>query len=122
MKKLLGLLFASMFVFAASFPMHAQKSAKKPATVARWEGTVIGTGADKSSLDVRQVNRAAERTIYFDSATVWTSHSHTYKTAKKIDASQVKEGDFVICVGTVNEKREFHATSISKRLSHSPDK
>jgi hypothetical protein len=113
----LGLLFASMFVFAASSTLLAQESAKKPAKGPRWEGTVIRIGVDKSNLDVRQANGAAERTIFFDSATVWTSYSDTYKTAKKIDASQVKEGDFVICLGTVNEKGEFHATTISKRLS-----
>jgi hypothetical protein len=111
-----------MFVFAASSPMLAQESTttKKPET--RWEGTVIRIGADKSSLDVRQTNAAAERTIFFDSATVWTSQHHGDKTANKIDASHVKEGDFVICLGTVNEKGEFHATTISKRLSHTPDK
>jgi hypothetical protein len=120
MKKLLGLLLASMFVFAAVSTMRAQESAKKPAKEARWEGTVIRISADKSSLDVRQVSGDVEKTIYFDSATVWNSQFHGDKKVNKIDASDVKEGDRVICFGTYNEKNEFHATTISKRLSHSP--
>jgi len=120
MKRLLGLLFAFMFVFAVTTPVRAQESAKKPAKEARWEGTVIRTSSDKSSFDVREVNGDVERTIYFDSATVWTSQSHAGKTANKIDPSDVKQGDRVICLGTYNEKKEFHATTISKRLSHSP--
>jgi hypothetical protein len=119
MKKLLGLLLASMFVFAAVSTMRAQESAKKPAKAARWEGTVVRISSDKSSLDVRQPD-GTQKTIYFDSATVWNSQYHGDKTVNKIDASQVKEGDVVICMGTYHEKNEFHATTISKRLSHSP--
>ena len=120
MKKLLGLLLASIFVFTATTPMRAQESAKKPAKEARWEGTVIRISSDKSALDVRQAKGTIERMIYFDSATEWNSQYHGSKTVNKIDASQVKEGDYVICAGTYNEKNNFHATTISKRLSHSP--
>ena len=34
-----------------------------------------------------------------------------------IDANQVRDGDRVICLGFYNEKGEFQAASISKRLS-----
>jgi hypothetical protein len=121
MKKLLRLLFASMFVFAVVAPMLAQESAKKPAKEARWEGTVVRFSSDKSSFDVRQVKGNIEKTIYFDRATVWNSQYHGSKTVNKIDPSQVKEGDRVICVGTYDEKALFHAKTISKRLSHSPE-
>ena len=120
MKKLLGLLFASMFVAAVTTPLLAQESAKKPAKEARWEGTVVRISSDNSTLDVREVGGNVEKTIHFDSATVWNSQYHGDKTVTKIDASQVKPEDRVICIGTYNEKREFHATTISKRLSHSP--
>ena len=120
MKRLLGLLFAFIFVFAVTTAMRAQESAKKPANEARWEGTVMRIFSDKSTLDVRKANATITRTIYFDNATVWNSQYHGDKKVNKIDASQVKEGDYVICVGTYNEKNEFHATRISKRLSHSP--
>ena len=119
MNKLLGLVFASLFVFIVTGPMRAQESAKKPAKEARWEGTVVFMGSD-STLRVRQVGGTIEKTIHFDSATVWNSQYHGDKTVNTIDASQVKGGDRVICIGTYNEKGEFHAIMISKRLSHSP--
>jgi hypothetical protein len=115
MKKLLGLLFAFIFVFTATAPMRAQESAKKEA---RWEGTVIRISSDKSSMQVRK--DTIERMIYFDSSTVWNSQYHGDKTVNKIDASEVKEGDYVICLGTYDEKNALHAMRISKRLSPSP--
>jgi len=118
MKKLLWLLIASMFVFTVATPMRAQESAKKPAKEARWEGTVVRIGSDNSTLDVRQVSGDIVKTIHFDSSTVWNSQYHGDKTVNTIDASQVKEGDRVICLGTYDEKNEFHAKTISKRLSH----
>jgi len=120
MKKLLGLLFASLFVFTVTGLMGAQESAKKPAKEARWEGTVIRIGSDNSTLDVKQGDGSIIKTIHFDSATVWNSQFHADKTVNKIDPSQVKEGDYVICFGTYDEKNDFHARRISKRLSHSP--
>ena len=120
-KALLGLAFVSLFAFTLAAPLPAQDtSAAKPAKQVRWEGTVIRVGADNSTLDVRQVGGNIEKTIHFDSATVWNSQYHDGKTINKIDASQVKEGDRVICVGTYDVKGDFHATTISKRLSHSP--
>ena len=120
MRKLLGFLFASIFVFTVSTLVLAQESTttKKPANEARWEGTVVRFSSDRSSFDVRQVNGEFQKTIYFDSATVWNSQYHGSKTVNKIDPSDVKEGDRVICLGTYNEKNEFHAKTISKRLSH----
>ena len=120
MRKLLGFLFASIFVFTVSTLVLAQESTttKKPANEARWEGTVVRFSSDRSSFDVRQVSGDIQKTIYFDSATVWNSQYHGSKTVNKIDPSDVKEGDRVICLGTYNEKKEFHAKTISKRLSH----
>jgi len=120
MRKLLGFLFASIFVFTVSTLVLAQESTttKKPANEARWEGIVVRFSSDRSSFDVRQVNGDIQKTIYFDSATVWNSQYHGSKTVNKIDPSDVKEGDRVICLGTYNEKNEFHAKTISKRLSH----
>jgi len=120
MRKLLGFLFASIFVFTVSTLVLAQESTttKKPANEARWEGIVVRFSSDRSSFDVRQVNGEFQKTIYFDSATVWNSQYHGSKTVNKIDPSDVKQGDRVICLGTYNEKNEFHAKTISKRLSH----
>jgi len=120
MKKLLGLLFVSLFAFTVSTPILSQESTTtKPAKEGRWEGNVIRTNADHSTIDVRQVGGQVERTIHYDSATAWNSQYHGDKTVNKITASDVKEGDRVICLGKYNDKGEFYATTISKRLSHS---
>lgn len=120
MKRLIRLLVASVFVFAVSTPVRAQENAKQSPKAARWEGVVIRISPDHSTLDVRQVGGNIEKAIHFDSATAWNSQYHESKKVDKIDASQVKEGDRVICIGSYNDKNEFHATTISKRLSHSP--
>jgi len=120
MKKLLGLLLASAFVFTVPQPAGAQESTKNSTKEARWEGTVIRISSDNSTLDVRQVSGQVEKTIHYSAATAWNSQYHESKTVNKIEASEVKEGDRVICLGTFNDKGEFHATTISRRLSHSP--
>ena len=119
MKRLLWLFIMSMFVFAVSSPIRAQESAttKKSAKEVRWEGNVIRI--NQNSIDVREAGGTLQRAIYFDSATVWNSQYHGDKTVNKITASDVKEGDRVICLGKNNDKNEFIATTISKRLSHS---
>ena len=121
-KALLGLAFVSLFAFTLAAPLPAQDTTApaKPAKEVRWEGTVIRVGVDNSTIDVRQVGGNIEKLIHFDSTTVWNSQYHDGKTVNKIDASEVKVGDRVICVGTSDAKGEFHATTISKRLSHSP--
>jgi hypothetical protein len=56
MRKVLGFLFASIFVFTVSTLVLAQESTttKKPANEAHWEGTVVRFSSDRSSFDVRQ--------------------------------------------------------------------
>lgn len=120
MKKLLWLFITSIFALAVSAPIRAQESAttKKSAKEVRWEGNVIRVNSN-STMDVRELNGNAEKTIHFDSSTEWNSQYHGDKTVNKITASDVKEGDRVICLGKYNDKNEFVATTISKRLSHS---
>jgi hypothetical protein len=60
-----------------------------------------------------------EKTCVFDSSTKWVSQYHADKKINDIDASQVKEEDYVICKGTAAGAGTIHATLISKRLSHS---
>ena len=132
LKKLLALLFTSVLVFSLSMPVFAQegskkeeaketsaqeKAEKKAAKQARWEGLVTRSNKDKSTLTVRKRGSNAEKVIHYDSSTQWTSQEHGSKKVNNIDASQVKDGDRVICRGTYDEKGEFHATLISKRLS-----
>ena len=84
----------------------------------RWEGTVIRSRPDKSTLTVRNKDNA-EMTVQYDSSTLWVSQYHGSKKTNNIDPSQVKDNDFVICKGTYSKDGVLHATLISKRLSHS---
>jgi hypothetical protein len=122
-KKLLALVFTSLLVFAASAPLFAQEAAKekmakpKKTEQARWEGIVVRSSSEKSTLDVRKRGGNIEKTIHYDGSTKWTSQEHGSKTVNNITASDVKDGDRVICLGTYDEKGDFHATLISKRLT-----
>ena len=109
-KQRITLLLAAMLVLLPPMLALAQTSA-------RWEGIVTRSSKDKSTLTVRKRGSSAEKIIHYDSSTQWTSQEHGSKKVNNIDASQVKDGDRVICRGTYDEKGEFHATLISKRLS-----
>src|SRR5947209_17790924 len=133
-KKILTLLFTLVFAFSLSMPLFAQEGTKKEeaketpaqekaekaekgqkaAKQARWEGIVTRSNKDKSTLTVRQRSSGVEKTIHYDSSTQWISQEHLSTNTKIIDASQVKDGDRVICLGTYDEKGEFHATILSK--------
>lgn len=114
-KKHLSLLCV-LFAFSLAVIFVSQAAAQKEA---RWEGRVIRSNKDNSTLTVRGQSDA-EKTIKYDSSTKWVSQYHASKKVTSIDASEVKDGDYVICKGTEPKTGEFHATLISKRLSHSP--
>jgi hypothetical protein len=122
-KKLLALVFTSLFVFSMAASVFAQEAAKekmakpKKAEQAKWEGIVVRSSAEKSTLDVRQRGGNIEKTIHYDSSTKWVSQEHGSKTVNNITAADVKDGDRVICRGTYDEKGDFQATLISKRLT-----
>jgi hypothetical protein len=121
-KKLFTLLFVSMLavpmsvLFVPSAP--AQEKMDKMAKQDRWEGNVVRSNQDKSTLTVRKVGSSEEKTVAYDSSTKWVSQEHGSKKVNDIDASQVKDGDRVICEGTLDKDGVLHATLISKRLSH----
>ena len=120
MKRLLTLLLVSLFAVPLSTVAFAQETAdhSKAAKEARCDGTVIRRSAEKSTLTVRD-SKGVEKTVQYDSSTRWVSQEHGSKKVNAIDASQVKDGDRVICKGTWEKKSGvFHATLISKRLSH----
>ncbi len=120
LKKQLILLFALVLTLplAAVFAHQAPAKAAK-AKVARWEGRVLRTSKADSSLTVRKSGSSIEKTCVYDSSTKWVSQYHADKKINDIDASQVKEEDYVICKGTEEKAGVVHATLISKRLSHS---
>ena len=120
-RKLFTLLFASVLVFGLSAPVFAQEGSKpaegKAAKQGRVEGFVTRSNKDNSTLTVRNRDTNVEKIVQYDSSTQWTSQEHHSKKVNNIDASQVKDGDRVICLGTWEKDGVLHATSISKRLS-----
>ena len=110
-----GAAVLSMVVLVFSVLVPFAKSAGKEARV---EGRVVRSDKDKSTLTVHGEGTNAEKTVFYDASTKWTSQYHGDKKVNTIDASQVKDGDYVICVGSYDDKKEFHATTISQRLSH----
>ncbi len=122
-KKLFTLFCGSVIAFSLSTAAFAQaapaqEKMDKKAKHARWEGVVIRSDPDKSTLTVRKVGSNDERTIHYDSATRWVSQEHGSKKVNEIDATQVKDGDRVIARG-IWDKGVLYVTLISKRLSHS---
>lgn len=117
MKKQLTLLFALVLTFPLATAVFAQEAAKSKEM--RIEGRVERSSKDKSSLTIRKVGETVERTCLYDSSTKWVSQFHADKKVNDIEASEVKDGDYVICKGTAGEGGSVHATLISKRLSHS---
>ena len=123
-KKLFTLLFASVVACSVSALLvqmaPAQEKMDKTAKEQdRWEGVIARSNPDKSTLTVRQVGSDLVKTVRYDSSTRWVSQEHGSKEVNTIDASQVKDGDRVICKGTWEKDGALHATMISKRLSHS---
>ena len=121
MLKELILPFALVLTFpvAVVFAQQAPAPAPAPAKEARLEGRVVRSSEGNSSLTVRKVGSTLERTVVYDSSTKWVSQRHGDTKVNTIDASQVKDEDYVICTGTLDNHGTLHATLISKRLSHS---
>jgi hypothetical protein len=121
-KKVLTLLFASVLVFGLSAPMFAQEASKPAegmaAEKARAEGVVVRSNKDDSTLTVRNRDTNVEKTVHYDSSTQWTAQEHHSKKTTNIDASAVKDGDRVICLGTWDKDGSLRAASISKRLTN----
>jgi hypothetical protein len=120
-KKLITVLFASVLALPLSTAAFGQMAPakEKMAKEARWEGNIVRSNSDKSTLTVRKVGSPNdERTVEYDSSTKWVSQYHGDKKVNDIEASDVKDGDRVICKGTWDKEGVLHATLISKRLSH----
>ena len=119
-RKLFSLLCASVIVFSltAAVEAPAQEEMGKKANEGRWEGNVIRSNPDKSTLTVRRVDSNVEKTVHYDSATRWVSQEHGSNKVNVIDRTQVKDNDRVIARG-IWDKGVLYATLISKRLSHS---
>jgi len=121
-RKFFTLLSASVFVLGLSAAVFAQEGSKpaegKAAKQGRVEGIVTRSNKDNSTLTVRNRDTNVEKTVLYDSSTQWTSQEHHSKTVNNIDASQVKDNDRVICLGTWDKDGVLHASSCSKRLTN----
>ena len=123
LKKALFVLLGLMFL-SAVLPVVGEEGSKKDsmkdasAKQDRWEGIVARSDKDKSTLTVRKRGSSQEKEVIYDNSTKWTAQEHHSKKADLIDASQVKDGDRVICVGKLDDKGALHATLISKRLTN----
>jgi hypothetical protein len=117
-KQLFTLLFALVLALPMSTVVLAEEApAKAKATKeARWDGTIVRSNPDKSTLTVRN-DEGVEKAVQYDSSTKWVSQEHGSKTVNDIDSTQVKDGDRVICKGSSDKDGVLHATLISKRLS-----
>jgi hypothetical protein len=119
LKKLAGLLFVVTVVcslFASGFAKDSDKKGGDKQD--RVEGAVVRTST--STITVRDRGTGTEKTVHYDESTKWGSQYHGSKKVNMIEPKEVKDGDQVICLGSYDNKGQFHATDISKRLSHSP--
>jgi len=119
LKKQLSLLCALVLALPLATAVFAQAPAK--AKESTWEGRVERSSKEQSSLTIRKSGGNTEMTCVYDASTKWVSQYHADKKVNDIDASQVKDGDYVICKGTADKGGVIHAMLISKRLSHSPE-
>jgi len=115
--KLLALLLMAALAFPLSTTMIAQDATMKAAKEARWEGHIIRSNKDQSRLTIRKAGSSDERIVQYDSSTRWVSQEHASKTVNDINATQVNDGDRVICTGTWDKNGVLHATLVSKRLT-----
>jgi hypothetical protein len=117
-RKLFALSCALVIVFSLTTVAPAQEKTHKNATEGRWEGNVIRSDPEKSTLTVRNVDSNVERIVHYDGGTRWVSQKHGSKEFNDIDPTQVKDNDRVIARG-IWDRGVLYATLISKRLSHS---
>jgi hypothetical protein len=117
-KSLFTLLLAAVLACSLSALVFAQDAPAKDkmAKEGRVEGKILRSDKDKSMFTVH-TSSGFDKTVVYDDSTKWVSQEHHSKVINTIDASQVKDGDRVICRGTFDDKGVLHATNISKRLT-----
>ncbi len=128
-KKVFTLLFGVALALSLSKPLVAQGASKEgskeaqettgkaSAKEARWEGEVSRLNRDAHTLTVRKRGETMDKTIHYGTSTRFVSQEHGSKEVKDITPNDIKEGDRVICVGHYDNKKEFAATLVSKRLT-----
>ena len=99
-------------------PAGAKQDADKKTTTAKkqakWQGTVVRLNKDKNTIDIRGGAAARSndtRTIAYNDNTQWT------KGGKAGKQDEVKEGSFVIALGTVDSSGALQASRIDLRVT-----
>jgi hypothetical protein len=109
---LLALFFAGVLLNVQPTPARPSKAAPA-ANETKLQGTIIHLNKDKGTMQIRggaSANATEMRNIVFDASTEWT------KQGKPADQAEFKEGEFVIVLGTIDDKGVLHATRIDLRL------
>ncbi len=115
MRKVSTMVLIAVFaaIGLAAQAMAQEKMAKGASKEARWTGTIVRSDKDSSTLTVRKRGTNVEKIVHYDASTKWTRQEA--KEVKPIEMSEVKDGDRVICLGSYDEKGEFHAARIDLR-------
>src|SRR5690242_14210586 len=116
-RALCAILLACCSMTLAQEASEKEPPSRKGGTPGRWEGMVVRSNKDKSTLTVRKRGSSVEKTVAYDSSTKFTSQEHGSKKVNDIDAGQINDNDRVICMGTWDKDGVLHATLISKRLT-----
>ncbi len=115
MRKVSTMVLIAVFaaIGLAAQTMAQEKKEKAASKEARWSGMIVRSDKDASTLTVRRRGTTLEKIVHYDSSTKWTTQEG--KEVKPIEMSEVKDGERVICLGSYDEKGEFHATRIDLR-------
>jgi hypothetical protein len=106
---MLVLVCATLVVAATPCSASGGQEKAKPQ---RWHGLVVRTSEDGMVLTVRR--GTIEKAIHVNEDTRWSEQKGSETV--DIEKSEVKDGDDVICLGTLDDKGEFVATRVDKRL------
>ncbi|HZD31550.1 MAG TPA: hypothetical protein VE779_07795 [Candidatus Angelobacter sp.] len=107
---LAGAVFVAMP--ARAFQAPAEPKAAPAAKEVKWQGNVQRVDTDRSMITIKGgVPPSSDlRQVAYDSSTVWT------KVGAPLEQhSDVKQGSFVILLGTLDNKGILHATRIDLR-------
>jgi len=113
MRKAIFLILVAIFAAAGLMTRVAIAQEQQPAKAtaaakeARWHGLIVNINEKTSSLDVRR--QRITKTVYYDSSTKWTTGTKT------IEMKEFKVGSDVVCLGTLDEHGNIHATRIDLR-------
>ena len=83
-RNLFVLLCAPVIVFSLTVAAPAQEKTHKNASEGRWEGNVIRSNPEKSTLTVRRVNSNIEKIVHYDGGTRWVSQEHGRRSSTSL--------------------------------------